>query len=70
MAKYDEVEVIARAYDELKALDCDGRVRALEWLASRFENERLEGRRAREQAARERIAVGKSAPLNIEGESK
>lgn len=56
MAKYDEVEVIQRAYDELKALDPDGRMRALDWLRDRFTSEREQARKAREQAARDRIA--------------
>lgn len=55
MSKYDEVEVIQRAYDELKALDPAGCMRALEWLHARFVSEHEQAKKAREQAARERI---------------
>jgi hypothetical protein len=62
MAKYDEIEVIQRAYDELKALDPDGVMRALDYLRARFEHDNIEAKKARETAARERIA--KRSALN------
>ena len=56
MAKYDEVEIIKRAYDELKALDYDGQLRAVAWLSDRFTSDYHKAIEARAQATRERIA--------------
>lgn len=56
MAKYDEVEIIKRAYDELKALDYDGQMRALVWLNGRFVSDYHKAIEARSQATRDRIA--------------
>jgi hypothetical protein len=57
MAKYDEVEVIQRAYDELKCLDPAGVNRALDWLRDRFTSDHENARKEREAAARTRIAA-------------
>jgi hypothetical protein len=58
MKAADDIEISAmgRAYDELKRLDPEGRQRAVEWLRAKFESEEVEGKKAREASARERIA--------------
>lgn len=57
MAKYDEIEVIQRAYDELKCLDPAGVDRALEWLRDRFTSDHEKARKERQQATRDRISA-------------
>lgn len=61
MAKYDEIEVIQRAYDELKALDPEGQLRALSYLQQRIAADHEEARKFREQSARDRIAAKRAA---------
>lgn len=56
MAKYDEIEIIKRAYDELKALDRDGQIRAIEWLAERLDADYQKAIRERLVATKERIS--------------
>lgn len=61
MAKYDEIEVMQRAYDELKALDREGQIRALTWLSERLAGDYEAAMKAREQAAKDRIASRRGA---------
>lgn len=56
---WDDIEIraIREAYDALKCLDDAGRQRAMQWLWSKFADEEREGKAAREQSARTRIAA-------------
>lgn len=57
--KYDEVSIMGRAYDELKALPRDGQRRAMHWLDARLQSdfehamkERLSAEKAKQEQAK------------------
>lgn len=56
---FDDIEIraIKEAYDALKCLDDTGRQRAMQWLWSKFADEEREGRAARAESARKRVAL-------------
>ena len=57
-----EIRAIREAWDALKCLDPEGRNRAMAWLQSKFADEELKGKQARELSVRPRVrTLGKGA---------